>query len=116
VQQLAVPPNKAVQIVGVRARGEVSGFQLFYNDHTTNGWSSLGPRAFLGEGFWSPLLGVDPRLNAKPYEWYLGIDQITVNAGAAGIVANIEINNPDKVTIHIIDQGNENTTIVFNFV
>ena len=115
MQALKIPVNKSVQISAVRARGEVSGFQIYYNDHTTDGWSPIGPRNFVGEGFWSPLLSGDARLAAKPYEWYMGIDLITIT-GSGGIASTIEIDAPaNKTTVHIFEAGNENTTVVFSF-
>ncbi len=121
MHQLRVPSGKSVHIEATRPRAEQSGFQLYFYDKTTDGvWSPLGPRMFVeqtNEHGWSAILAGDPRLKRKPYNWDLGIDQVTISGGTGSIAETVECDRHDnKTTIHIFDGVPENTTIVFSFI
>jgi hypothetical protein len=116
MKTITVSAGLSVDIKATRARDEVSGFQLFYNDHTTGGWSGLGPRMYVGESFWSPLLTGDPRLNAKNYDWGIGVDLVSIDGGSAASVTAEVIDPATTDAFHINDfSGNENTTIILTF-
>jgi hypothetical protein len=116
MQVVKIEAGKAVQIAVTRAAGEQSGFNFFLGDQTTGGWSPIGPRQFYGEGRVDYFLQGDPRLAAKPYVWYMGVDQVTISGGSGIITVTAEIDAPaNKTIVHIYQGIKENTTITFTF-
>jgi hypothetical protein len=123
--EMPIPAGAEVRFRGIRTRAEVSRFQFYYRDSSTNNqWSTLGhwqevPQDH-GGGYviLSPIPG--GAIQSKAEAWTIGIDNAMISYGDKWGGADVRVELPggggNQGYFHIFDGPDENTAVRIDMI